>query len=329
MTTTKRHPQIFTGNSNIPLVSDIIAAMNDHTFRVRGADAMKLGDATVKRFADGEVSVVFHDDVRGGDVYVVQPLCGTETMSVNDSLMEMLTMVDALRRASAGSITAVVPYYCYARQDRKVAPRTPITSKLVADLLIASGIHRIVTVELHAPQIQGFFNIPSDHLFAMPTLLPELESWRGCTVVSPDAGGVERARAYAKRLGADLAIIDKRRERANESEVMNIIGDVKHARCLILDDMIDTAGTLCNGAVALMKHGAESVSAAAVHGVFSGPAAARIAASPLDRVIVTNSIPMSKAVHATGKVSQANLGPLLGKVIHHIHTGTSVSALFV
>ena len=327
---TSDQPQIFTGNANPVLVAAIVKAMNDLGFAPHPDRPMQLGNATVKRFADGEVSAAFHDDVRGGDVFVVQPTCGAGGQSVNDSLMELLVMVDALRRASAGSITAVIPYYGYARQDRKVAPRTPISSKLVADLLVASGIHRIVTVDLHAPQIQGFFNIPSDHLYAMPALLPELESWRGCTVVSPDAGGVERARAYAKRLGADLAIIDKRRERANESEVMNIIGDVKHARCVIIDDMIDTAGTLVNAANALRKAGAESVAAAASHGVFSGPAAARIKdCDALEQVIVTDSIPLTAAMVATGKVRIASLALLLAKVIRHIHTGESVSKLFV
>lgn len=312
--------QIFTGNANPGLAKAIVDEVNTHT-----VTPVALGNASVKRFADGEVSVVFNDNVRDGDVFVVQPTCAP----VNDSLMELLVMVDALRRASAGSITAVLPYYGYARQDRKSAPRTPITSKLVADMIVSAGVNRVVTVDLHAAQIQGFFNIPSDHLYATPTLLPELEPWRGCTIVSPDAGGVERARAYSTRLNGRLAIIDKRRERANECEVMHIIGDVAGQDCLIVDDMIDTAGTLVKAADALVRAGAKSVSAAASHGVFSGTAAERIGNSVLRRVIVTNSIPMSPAMAATGKVTSASLGPLLGKAIMHIHDGGSVSSLFV
>src|SRR5689334_254041 len=246
--------------------------------------------------------------------------------------MELLIMVDALRRASAGSITAVIPYYGYARQDRKVAPRTPITSKLVADLIVAAGVNRIVAVDLHAAQIQGFFNIPFDHLFAMPALLDEhlRDNYSKDTViVSPDAGGVERARAYSKRLGGTLAIIDKRRERANESEVMNIIGDVEGKRCLILDDLIDTAGTLVNAAKALMKEGATSVAACATHAVLSGPAVQRIKESPLSEVVVTNSIPLSDAAKATGKFKVVSVERLLAEAIRRIHNSESISSLFV
>jgi ribose-phosphate pyrophosphokinase len=241
-----------------------------------------VGRSKVSRFSDGETFCVIEENVRGVDTYVVQPTCSP----VNDNVMELLIMVDALRRASAGSITAVIPYYGYARQDRKVAPRTPITSKLVADLIVAAGVNRIVALDLHAAQIQGFFNIPFDHLFAMPSLLDQhlREHYqKEVVIVSPDAGGVERARAYAKRLQGSLAIIDKRRERANESEVMNIIGEVEGRDCLILDDMIDTAGTLVNAAGALMKAGAKSVAACATHPVLSGPAVQRIKESPAHR----------------------------------------------
>jgi ribose-phosphate pyrophosphokinase len=241
-------------------------------------------------------------------------------------------MVDALRRASAGSITAVMPYYGYARQDRKVAPRTPITSKLVADLIVAAGVDRIVAVDLHAAQIQGFFNIPFDHLFAMPALLDEhlRQNYSpDVVIVSPDAGGVERARAYSKRLGGTLAIIDKRRERANESEVMNIIGEVEGRRCLILDDMIDTAGTLVNAADALMKAGARSVAACATHAVLSGSAVTRIKESKLTEVIVTNTVPLSEEAKASGRFKLVSIARLLAEAIRRIHHSDSVSSLFV
>jgi ribose-phosphate pyrophosphokinase len=246
--------------------------------------------------------------------------------------MELLIMVDALRRASAGSITAVIPYYGYARQDRKVAPRTPITSKLVADLIVAAGVNRIVAVDLHAAQIQAFFNIPFDHLFAMPSLLDDhlRQHYSGdVVIVSPDAGGVERARAYSKRLGGTLAIIDKRRERANESEVMNIIGSVEGRRCLILDDMIDTAGTLVNAARALKTAGAKSVAACATHAVLSGPAVTRIKESPLTEVIVTNTIPLSEEAKASGRFKVVSIARLLAEAIRRIHHSDSVSSLFV
>jgi ribose-phosphate pyrophosphokinase len=247
--------------------------------------------------------------------------------------MELLIMVDALRRASAGSITAVIPYYGYARQDRKVAPRTPITSKLVADLIVAAGVNRIVALDLHAAQIQGFFNIPFDHLFAMPALLDQHlkanYSANDVVVVSPDAGGVERARAYSKRLHGALAIIDKRREKANVSEVMHIIGDVEGRRCLILDDMIDTAGTLVNAAQALMKAGAKEVAACATHAVLSGPAVKRIIDSPLSEVIITNSIAQSEEAKASGKFKVVSIARLMAEAIRRIHNSDSVSSLFV
>jgi ribose-phosphate pyrophosphokinase len=281
----------------------------------------------VSRFSDGETFCVIEENVRGVDTYVVQPTCSP----VNDSLMELLIMVDALRRASAGSITAVIPYYGYARQDRKVAPRTPITAKLVADLLVAAGVARIVAVDLHAGQIQGFFNIPFDHLFAMPAFLDQhlREHYRGCVVVSPDAGGVERARAYSKRLEGTLAIIDKRRERANVSEVMHIIGDVEGKQCLLVDDIIDTAGTIVNAAVALQKEGAKSVAACATHAVLSGPAVQRILESPIAELVATNTIPLGEAAKATGRFKVISVARLLAEAIRRIHNSDSVSSLFV
>ena len=240
-------------------------------------------------------------------------------------------MADTLKRASAKHITAVIPYYGYARQDRKVAPRTPITSKLVADLLQAAGVTRVVSVDLHAGQIQGFFNIPFDHLYAMPVMLEDYlkKSFdSSCAVVSPDAGGVERARAFSKRLNASLAIIDKRRERANVSEVMHLIGDVRGKDCVIVDDMIDTAGTLAGAAKALMDNGAKSVVACATHGVLSGPAIERIVASPLKEVVVTDTIPLSDAAKNCGKIKQVSIAKLLAEAIKRIHSGESVSSLF-
>jgi ribose-phosphate pyrophosphokinase len=308
---------IFSGNANPALTTEICQALE-----------FPLGKSKVSRFSDGETFCVIQENVRGVDTYVVQPTCSP----VNDSVMELLIMVDALRRASAGSITAVIPYYGYARQDRKVAPRTPITSKLVADLIVAAGVNRIVALDLHASQIQGFFNIPFDHLFAMPALLDQhlRESYgRDCVIVSPDAGGVERARAYAKRLNGSLAIIDKRRERANESEVMHIIGEVEGRRCLILDDMIDTAGTLVNASNALLKAGAKSVAACATHAVLSGPAVQRIKESSLSEVVITNSIPLSEEAKATGKFKVVSVARLLAEAIRRIHHSDSVSSLFV
>lgn len=286
------------------------------------------GKSRVSRFSDGETFCVIQENVRGVDTYVVQSTCSP----VNDNVMELLIMVDALRRASAGSITAVIPYYGYARQDRKVAPRTPITAKLVADLLQAAGVDRVVAIDLHAGQIQGFFNIPFDHLFAMPALLEQhLREHYGndVVIVSPDAGGVERARAFSKRLGGTLAIIDKRRERANESEVMNIIGEVEDRKCLLLDDIIDTAGTLVNAANALAKAGAKSVAACATHPVLSGPAVTRIKESAITEVVVSNSIPLSEEAKAAGKFKVISVARLLAEAIRRIHHSDSVSSLFV
>jgi ribose-phosphate pyrophosphokinase len=308
---------IFSGNANPALTQEICQNLE-----------VPVGKSRVSRFSDGETFCVIQENVRGVDTYVVQPTCSP----VNDSVMELLIMVDALRRASAGSITAVIPYYGYARQDRKVAPRTPITSKLVADLIVAAGVDRIVSLDLHAGQIQGFFNIPFDHLYAMPALLDEhlrQNYGQDTVIVSPDAGGVERARAYSKRLGGTLAIIDKRRERANESEVMNIIGEVQGKTCLILDDIIDTAGTLVNAATALVSAGASKVAACATHPVLSGPAVQRIKDSPLTEVVVTNSIPLSEDAKQSGKYRVVSVARLLAEAIRRIHHSDSVSSLFV
>ena len=307
---------LFSGNAN-PGLAGVMAHHLD----------VSLGRIKLGRFSDGEIQVEIGENVRGADAYIVQSTC----TPVNDSLMEMLIMADALRRSSAGSVTAVIPYYGYARQDRKVAGRTPITAKLVADLISTAQITRVVTIDLHAGQIQGFFNIPVDNLYAMPVLLNEVRQL-GLTdpvMVSPDAGGVERARAYAKRLDANLAIIDKRRERANVSEVMHIIGDVKGRDCVLLDDMIDTAGTLTNAARALADAGARRVYAAATHAVLSGPAVNRIVDSPLVQVIVTDSIPLRGEAQGHPKFRQASLAKLLGEAIRRIHNSDSISSLFV
>jgi ribose-phosphate pyrophosphokinase len=308
--------RIFTGSANRPLA--------EATAEYVG---VAMGRAEVRRFADGELFVAIEENVRGADVYVVQPTCSP----VNDHLMELLVMVDALRRASAGSIAAVMPYYGYARQDRKVAPRTPITAKLVADLLTAAGVSRVVAIDLHAGQIQGFFSQPFDHLYANRVLLDYLApKFRGeqPVFVSPDAGGVERTRAYAKRMQADLAIIDKRRDRANESQVMHIIGDVKGRDCVIIDDMIDTAGTLCNAAEALASAGARRVLAAATHGVLSGSALERIKKSVLEEVVISDTIPLQPEARRTGKFKVLTVAALLGEAIKRIHSGDSVSSLF-
>ncbi len=307
---------VFSGNASPELAQKI-------------ADYLELpmGRASVSRFSDGEVFARIQENVRGVDVYVIQSTCAP----VNDSLMELLVMIDALKRASAGSITAVMPYYGYARQDRKNAPRTPITAKLVADLLSSSGVDRVVSMDLHAAQIQGFFNKPFDHLYSLPVFLEHLSPrFREPAVfVSPDAGGVERTRAYAKRLGADLAIIDKRREKENVSEVMHIIGDVEGRECVILDDMIDTAGTITNAARALKDQGAKRVLAAATHPVLSGPAIERIVASPLEEVLVTDTIPLTAEAEATGRFRVLSVAGLLGEAIKRIHHSDSVSSLFV
>ena len=307
---------IFSGNANPQLASQIAAFLETPLSRCR-----------TTRFSDGESFVEINENVRGVDAFVIQPT----SSPVNDNVMELLIMCDALRRASAGSITAVMPYYGYGRQDRKVAPRTPITSKLVADLIVASGVTRVVSVDLHAGQIQGFFNIPFDHLYAMPVMLEDYlrKNFDSQAVfVSPDAGGVERARAYSKRLNASLAIVDKRRERANVSEVMHLIGDVKGKQCIIVDDMIDTAGTLVGAAKALVEKGATKVVACATHGVFSGPAIQRIMDSPIAEVVVTDTVPLGEAAKGCPKIKQVSIARLLGEAIKRIHSSDSVSSLF-
>lgn len=308
--------KIFSGNSNLPLALEICEHLK-----------VPLAKATVKTFSDGEIMVEIKENVRGRDVFVVQSTCQPS----NRNIMELLVMIDALKRASAARITAVIPYFGYARQDRKVAPRTPITSKLVADLIATAGTQRVLCVDLHAGQIQGFFNIPVDHLYAAPVMLEEIKTRvRGdVVVVSPDAGGTERARAFAKRLNAGLAIIDKRRSAANISEVMHIIGDVNGKTCIVVDDMIDTAGTLCQAASALKEHGAGDVYASATHPVLSGPAIERINDSCLKEVLVSNTIPADEKVRECQRLSVVSVARLLAEAIRRIHGDESVSSLFV
>lgn len=308
--------KVFSGNANTALAKEICQRMN-----------LPLGNAVVGQFSDGEINVQIVDNVRGMDVFVVQPT----SSPVNGHLMELLIMIDALKRASAARITAVLPYYGYSRQDRKVQPRVPITSKLVADLITTAGANRVLTMDLHAGQIQGFFNIPVDNLFAAPVLLDYIRSkkFTSLTVVSPDAGGVERARAFAKRLNASLAIIDKRRDKPNEAQVMHIIGDVKGHDCLLLDDMVDTAGTLTEGASALKANGAGSISAACSHAVLSGPAIQRINDSALDELITTNTIALDSKQQACKKLTVLSVALIFSEAITRIHEETSLSSLFV
>jgi ribose-phosphate pyrophosphokinase len=309
---------IFTGNANRALAEEVCKFVE-----------IPLGRADVTHFSDGEIYVEIGENVRGVNCFIVQSTCSPP----NQSLMELLIMVDALKRASAASIVAIIPYFGYARQDRKSKPRTPITAKLVANLITAAGADRALAMDLHAGQIQGFFDIPFDHLFAMPVLIDELRALgyggEDTVVVSPDAGGVERARAFSKRLGSTLAIIDKRRAAANVSEVMNIVGDVKGKKAVIVDDIIDTAGTLTNAAHAIKEAGASQVAACATHPVFSGKAVQRISDSPLSHVVVTNTIPLTDAGHACSKVRVKSVGRLLGEAIKRIHHGDSISSLFM
>ncbi|CAG0905969.1 unnamed protein product [Cyprideis torosa] len=287
---------------------------------------ISLTRAEVRKFSDGEVFVEVKENVRGADVFVVQPTCSP----VNDHLMELVLMVDALRRASARRITAVLPYYGYARQDRKVAPRVPISAKVVAEMLMAVGVRRVLSMDLHAGQIQGFFNIPVDHLYAAPVLLRYISGrFENPIMVSPDAGGVERTRAFAKRLNCGLAIIDKRRDRPNESEAMHVIGDVKGKTAILLDDMVDTAGTLCNGAETLLSNGAKEVHACCTHPVLSGPAVERVEKSVIQSLVVTNSIPLRNDAKNCGKIKVLSVSQLLAEAIHRIHNEDSVSSLFV
>ena len=286
-----------------------------------------LTKAVVRRFADDEVFVEVQENVRGKDMFVIQ----STSAPSNDNLMELLIIIDALRRASAKRITAVIPYFGYARQDRKVGGRTPISAKLVANLITEAGAHSVLTVDLHAGQIQGFFDIPTDNLFAMPSMVSDIKSTmagKDLMVVSPDTGGVVRARALASRLGVDLAIVDKRRERAGESEVMNIIGDVEGRACILIDDMVDSGGTICNAADALLKSGATEVCAYATHGVFSGAAATRIANSKLTSMVVTDSIVATADVAASAKIRRMSIAPLIGEAMRRINIEESVSSLF-
>lgn len=288
---------------------------------------MELTKATVKRFADQEVFVEVHENVRGEDVFVVQ----STSFPANDNMMELLICLDALRRASAKRITAVIPYFGYARQDRKVGPRTPISAKLVANIIASAGANRVLTVDLHAGQIQGFFDIPLDHLYAAPVLVNDVRQHfdaESLMIVSPDVGGVVRARGLAKRLGADLAIVDKRREKAGVSEVMNIIGDVSGRDCVLMDDIVDSAGTLCNAAAALMENGANSVSAYVTHSVLSGKAVERVENSVLKSLVVTDSIAVTEDVANAKKIRVASVAPLLAEAVKRIADETSVSSLF-
>ena len=299
-------------------------ALTGEICRTLGSDA---GKVTLYNFSDGENYCQIEENVRGGDVFIVQPTCPP----VNSNLVELLIMLDAFKRSSASRITAVVPYYGYARQDRKDKPRVPITAKLVADLMVAAGADRILAVDLHAPQIQGFFNIPVDHLFAAPILLDAIRdtSIEPLTVVSPDAGGVERARAFAKRLGCSLAIVDKRRKGKNEVEVLHVIGDVRGRNVIIVDDIIDTAGTLINTTAALKNAGAERVFAGCVHAVISGPAIERINGSPIEKIFCTNTMPLEEKLARCPVLVPLSIAPLLAEAIHRIHQGASVSSLFV
>lgn len=308
--------KVFGGRAHPELTEEICAYLN-----------VPLGIASAFNFSDGEIFVQIDENVRGSDVFIVQPTCPP----VNENLMELLIMLDAFKRSSASRITAVLPYYGYARQDRKDKPRVPITAKLAADLISKAGAERVLTLDLHAGQIQGFFDVPVDHLFAAPVLLDAIRDLNipDLVIVSPDAGGVERARAIAKRMEAGLAIVDKRRFAPNEAEVMNIIGEVEGMSALILDDIIDTAGTLCKTVEALAAKGATRILAAAVHGVLSGPALRRLEESPIERALITNTTPLAGKLAACGKLQPLTVAPLLGEAIRRIHENSSVSSLFV
>lgn len=307
---------VFTGNANPDLAKKIVAELG-----------ITLGDASVDQFSDGEIAVELNVNVRGRDVFVVQPTCAP----TNDNLMELIVMVDALRRASAGRITAVVPYFGYARQDRRVrSARVPITAKVVADMMVGVGVDRVLTVDLHAEQIQGFFDVPVDNVYGSPVLLEDIEQqkFENLIVVSPDIGGVVRARAVAKQLGIDLAIIDKRRPRANVAEVMHIIGEIEGRTCLLVDDMVDTAGTLCSAAKALKDQGAKHVIAYATHPVLSGKAVENLNNSVLDELVVTDSIPLSDAIKNCTKVRQLTLSRMLAEAMRRLSNEESLSAMF-
>jgi len=307
---------VFSGNANPELAEKVVANLG-----------IPLGDATVDKFSDGEIMVELNENVRGRDVFVIQPTCNP----TNDNIMELIVMVDALRRASAGRITAVVPYFGYARQDRRVrSARVPITAKVVADMMVTVGVDRVLTVDLHAEQIQGFFDVPVDNVYGSPVLLTDIEkqNFENLVVVSPDIGGVVRARAVAKQLGIELAIIDKRRPAANVAEVMNIIGEIEGRTCLLVDDMVDTAGTLCNAATALKKHGANKVVAYATHPVLSGPAIERLNNSQMDELVVTDSIPLSEEGKACKRIRTLSLSHMLAEAMRRISNEESLSAMF-
>ncbi|MFZ4539375.1 ribose-phosphate pyrophosphokinase [Propionivibrio sp.] len=308
---------VFTGNANPKLAAEVVKRLN-----------ISLGRATVGRFSDGEITVELQEHVRGKDVFILQ----STSAPANENLMELLIMVDALKRASATRITAAIPYFGYARQDRRVrSARVPIAAKLVADLLTAAGVHRVLTMDLHAEQIQGFFNIPVDNIYSLPIMLADVwkKDFEGLMVVSPDVGGVVRARALAKRLECDLAIIDKRRPKANVSEVMNIIGEVEGRTCVIMDDMVDTAGTLCKAASALKEKGAKRVLAYCVHPVLSGSAISRINESAIDELVVTDTIPLSEEAHRSPRIRQLSVADVLAETIRRISNEDSVSSLFI
>ena len=307
---------IISGNSNPILAKEISSELNE-----------KIIDVTVTKFADQEVFVEINENIRGKNIFIIQ----STSMPANDHLMELLITIDALKRASAQTVTAVIPYFGYARQDRKVGPRTPISAKLVADILTTAGIDRLLTIDLHAGQIQGFFDIPVDNLFAAPVITKDIKknyNNKDIVVISPDVGGVVRARGIAKRIDGDLAIVDKRRDKANVSEVMNIIGDITGRDCIIVDDIVDTAGTLCNAADALIEAGAKSVSAYITHGVLSGPAVERIKNSKLNELVITDSIAPTKLILDASNIRILNLAPLIAEAIRRISSDSSVSSLF-
>jgi len=307
---------IISGNSNPILANQISKELK-----------VKIIDVTVTRFSDQEVFVEINENVRGKNIFVIQ----STSMPANDHIMELLITIDALKRASASTVTAIIPYFGYARQDRKVGPRTPISAKLIADILTTAGIDRLLTIDLHAGQIQGFFDIPVDNLYAAPVITKDIiknYKNRDLVIISPDVGGVVRARGIAKRINGDLAIVDKRRDKANESEVMNIIGDINNRDCIIVDDIVDTAGTLCNAAEALIDAGAKSVSAYISHGVLSGPAIERIKNSKLNELVITDSIAPSKLILDASNIRILNLAPLIAEAIRRISSDSSVSSLF-
>jgi ribose-phosphate pyrophosphokinase len=307
---------VFTGNANPELARLVVERLD-----------IPLGEATVGKFSDGEITIEIDENVRGKDVFIIQPTCAP----TNDNLMEMLLLADGLRRASASRITAVVPYFGYARQDRRPrSARVPISARAVADMMAGAGIDRVLTVDLHADQIQGFFDIPVDNVYGSPVLIDDLErqDYENLIVVSPDIGGVVRARAIAKQMNVDLAIIDKRRQKANESEVMNIIGDVSGRTCVLVDDMVDTAGTLCHAAKALKAFGAEKVVAYCTHPVLSGPAVERLSNTELDELVVTDTVPLSEAAKATGTIRQLTISGLLAEAVRRVNNEESISAMF-